>query len=148
VSISQPDMMPALRSGSVDAAVVAEPFLTMMLGSGATDVIRISSSGFPVRTPIGLTAANTTFSAENPEVIAAINAALEDALAWIHEDEQRFRDALPEYVNVTPEQAASMRMPTFDTTLTEEGMTSLVEAMQKFGFLTTEVDVASLMPAA
>jgi NitT/TauT family transport system substrate-binding protein len=146
IDIPFPDMMAALRSGSVDAAAVSEPFVTSMEEAGAVRLFGIGAEAFEESAPIGVIAALQDYIAENPDQVEAFQEAMTCAVEWIQEDEQRFREYLPTITELTPEQAAAMTLPTFTTEIDEDGLQVLTDALLDQGLIETEPNLSELLP--
>lgn len=146
VDIALPDMMSALRSGAVDAAVGAEPFVTTMVDEGAERIFGVGYNASDNSIPIGVMATRTDFADSDSETVAAFVRAFARAVDWILEDEDRFREALPDLVALTPEQASHAVLPTFSVEVSEAGMADLVDALRRYGLVTNDVDMAALLP--
>jgi NitT/TauT family transport system substrate-binding protein len=141
-----PDQLGALRSGSVDAAVLTEPFLTAALDEGAVPLFDFGNNAYSEGGPVGLFISQQEYAAANPEVLEAFNRAMDAALAWTLEDEDRLRAALPGYVGLSVDQAERMLLPVFSAEVSEQGMAELVVAMVRYGIITKAPNMDALLP--
>jgi len=146
VDIPLPDLMSALRSGSIKAAAASEPFATTMEADGAVRLFGIGSNAFDAPSPIGVIATQQSFAAENQETVAAFARAFSAAVEWANADESRLRAALPDLVGLPEEHAKTMILPTFTDQVTADGLTALIDALKVHGLIDTEPDMKQLIP--
>lgn len=146
VDISFPDMAAALRSGSIDAAVSIEPFVSGMEEDGMVRLVGVGHNAFETPAPIGVIAATQEMVAAEEETVEAFRRAFAAAVDWVNDDEERLRETLPELIDLTPEQAETVRLPTFDTEVTREGMQTLVDAMVEWEFVDEAPELDALVP--
>jgi NitT/TauT family transport system substrate-binding protein len=146
VDIPFPEMMSALRSGSVVGAVVSEPFVTAMQDEGAVSLFSVGAEAFDESTPIGVIATTQAHGQDNPDHIEGFQAAMTCAVEWIEEDETRFRALLPSITSLSEDQASRMILPTFTTELEEAGVQALTDELLRQGLIETEPEISELLP--
>jgi NitT/TauT family transport system substrate-binding protein len=150
VEISFPQMEGALRSGSVDAVPLAEPFWTFAGGRGDLHVVSyFLGDAWPVLEIAGwFTLAR--FREERPEAAAAVEAAFTDAVAWLRDpaNEARARQIIAQHTGTDSVTAANMSFPTFRLDFTLERLRELADDMRAHGFLDRPLTVDSSLFAA
>lgn len=147
VDVPMPDLMAALRSDSIQAAMASEPFVTGMEAAGAERLFGIGYNAFPSEpAPIGVIATQQSYAAENADIVAAFTRAFAAAVDWANEDEERLRAALPDLVGLPAENADAMILPTYTTTVTESGMNDLIDALVAQGFIEEKPATENLIP--
>ncbi|WP_181449039.1 ABC transporter substrate-binding protein, partial [Nonomuraea aridisoli] len=103
-----PEMLNALRSGQVDAAVLAEPFVTAARQSRRTRVLEDPMSGeFANLYTAGMMASDRWIQ-ENPRTLAAFQRGLAKAQRLITSDPREVGEVLPRYTKVSKAVAAGL----------------------------------------
>lgn len=116
VEVPFPDMLEAVRSGTIAAAGFAEPFVTIAEAQGLrnigyfwADVVdSIAASGI-----VG----DVEFMETYPETTRRFAEALERGIADVAGDEALSRELLQEYAGMDPELADVVKLPRFNTEL-------------------------------
>lgn len=139
-----PDMLAGLRNGTVDAAGVAEPFVTV----GANDGLTVLGSFFTeVRAPIAFSGvvAMDPYIEENPEIVEsfvkAINAAIEDFKA----DPAVAREVIGEHTEIAPEVIESMGLGVWETDVPASDMEFWIDAAAAEDLLDSDMKVEDLI---
>uniref|UniRef100_UPI000360AC8F ABC transporter substrate-binding protein n=1 Tax=Nocardiopsis chromatogenes TaxID=280239 RepID=UPI000360AC8F len=91
-----PDMPAALENEEVDAAWMAEPFLTTSLEAGATEIASNFVDAHP-KLSMATYFTSEQLLAEDPELVADFTAAMEEGLAYAEENPDEVRRILGEY---------------------------------------------------
>lgn len=145
VEMGFPDMPAAVAGEQVDAAWVVEPHLTTALQQGATVV----SSNFAETDPDLMVAAYFTSEkqiAEDPEMVEAFTAAMDESLAYAAEHPDETRAVLDTYTEIDPAVKDAMVMPRFAPGLEESSFQLLADLGQEQGTFEEPVDVSTLLP--
>lgn len=134
VEVPYPEIAPGIERGSVDAGFLPEPFSTVGREAGLRMVVDLTD---PPNTslPVSGYITNASFAASNPEVVAAFQAAIEEARQQISDDEAGFREWWPTVSQTTPEQAEKMILPDYLTPLTVENCTALADQLKAIGLV-------------
>lgn len=147
VDISFPDMAAALRSGSIQAAAVSEPFATAMEKKGARRVFGSGYNAFPDDpAPVGVIAVKQDYAKAHADTVAAFTQAFDKAVEWAKADEGRLRTTLSDLIGLPAADVKDMRLPTFDTTVTQSGMEELAGQLVTFGVISKAPSMEHLVP--
>lgn len=145
VEMAFPDMPAAVDGGTVDAAWVVEPFVTISTGGGAKPVFY----NFAETDPNLMIAAYFTsddYAANNPEVVAAFTEAMNKSLDYAQEHPDETRAILLTYTSLTDELKDAIVLPRFSSELTADSFNLLNDLAVKYGTLSAPVDVNKLLP--
>jgi NitT/TauT family transport system substrate-binding protein len=135
VEVPFPDMPAALANGNVDAAHVAEPFLTEAVNAGATIIAHPYRE---VKPDIHVSSWFTTeeFANQNPEVIDKFLRALEESRKYAAAHEDEVRQFIPEFLGIDPKVAEKIALGNWPAGLpTEESLNAWREAAQDSGVI-------------
>lgn len=138
-----PDMGAALANGSVQAAWVVEPFLTITQSKGAK-VIVDPYAGKLKGAPIGGWSTTEKFAAANPGTLDKFARAMGEASKAL-EDDKTFREFLPSYSGLTPELAARQTFPKTAGTINQAQLDDLAKTMADLGWITQTPDLGSTL---
>jgi len=131
----------ALRSGTVDAAQVVEPFATM-----AGDEIRsILDNPFAViekRTCIAHMITTQQFARENPEVAAAFTRAMNKSNEFAGQNPAAVRKAVSSFTEIPAAVLAKMHLPVFSPEIGTESVNRQVDTMVKYKILASRPDLS------
>ncbi|WP_324275496.1 ABC transporter substrate-binding protein [Blastococcus brunescens] len=145
VELPPPDMLAALGTGNVDAAWLAEPFVT--IADNTTDAVAVLDvfSGSTEDLPVAGWATSAQFAQENPNTLAAFTRAMDAAMEMIDEDPSMVAEIVPTYTQLTPEVAAQLNPINFAVESNLEDISQVEELMRAHGFIEDEVDVEQLI---
>ena len=118
---SMPNLPDVLRGGTVDAVVVAEPFLSRMASSGIGTSIDFIREAVPTGTSMTLYGAAVPFAQEEPELLANFQKALQEAYDFVADEANHEAvDAhVAKYLKLPPNASAGAISP-MDAELNEE----------------------------
>jgi NitT/TauT family transport system substrate-binding protein len=140
------DMPTALERGNVDAAIMNEPFLTQALQSNGVQKLLSPFTGRTADFPTSGWIANKKFTDENPKTVAAFQRAMVKAVA---DAQQRsaVESAVVKYVQVPPNVASLMTMPTYPSSTDATRLQRVVDLMVETGELKAEqkIDMRGMM---
>ncbi|MEV6342993.1 ABC transporter substrate-binding protein [Actinoplanes sp. NPDC051851] len=108
---SMPD---ALAAGQVDAILPAEPFVTLGLAAGATDLLSASVGQTPTM-PQSVFLASETYAKGNRATVERFRTALTEACAYAEAHPDELRAVLPTYTKVPVALAGKIRLPHYTT---------------------------------
>ncbi|GAA3231653.1 ABC transporter substrate-binding protein [Actinocorallia longicatena] len=144
VEMPFPAMEAAIKAKSVDAVQAVEPFVTQLQQSVGARVLTDLSQGPTADFPIAGYATSAAFAEKNPKTVAAFQRALAKGQAMAA-DKQVVQAVLPSYTKITTEVAATLSYGAFPTTLSATRLQRVADVMQQYGYLTTKIDVKSLL---
>lgn len=111
VEVGVPSHFDAMRGGSVDGVVTADPMLTRILGAKAGRSMVAFGDSVPPRTVTGLVATTRRYAEANPRTIEAFRAAWAEATAFTIANHEAARAAIVTHLKFPPPAAASLNMP-------------------------------------
>ena len=95
-----PTMTDVLRSGSVDAVVSGEPFLSRTVGTGAGYVVASFLHEMPDNEAIILYAATRAWATAHPDAAHAFHAAIAEGAAFVNANPDRAREEVAQYTKL------------------------------------------------
>lgn len=146
VTVGFPNMMAALKNGTVDAAFAIPPFITVMETQiGAHQLVDLMTGPLANIPSTGWT--TTTYEEQHyPKTVAAFQRAIMKAQQAAASDPDAVRKLLPSKVkNMTTKLANIIAMQTYVPTLSVTSIQRVANVMEQFGALKTKVDVAQLI---
>ncbi|HEX7161156.1 MAG TPA: ABC transporter substrate-binding protein [Trebonia sp.] len=146
VTVGFPNMMAALKNGTVDAAFAIPPFITVMETQiGAHQLVDLMTGPLNNIPSTGWT--TTTYEEQHyPKTVAAFQRAIMKAQQAGASDPNVVRKLLPSKVkNMTTKLANIIAMQTYVPTLSVTSIQRVANVMEQFGALKTKVDVAQLI---
>jgi len=143
VELPFPDIVPAIVSGDIDAGQVVEPFRTAGVNQ---DLVSIGSN-FLAMSPTFMIAEYFTsddYAAENPDAVAAFQAALQRSFEYATENPDAVRAVLAEYTSMDEATQAAVTLPAWPTEIDSNTVDLLAELAVNDGFLTEVPDLSAL----
>ncbi|NJP98619.1 ABC transporter substrate-binding protein [Nonomuraea sp. FMUSA5-5] len=150
IEITYPMMLDALKSGRVDAAILAEPFVTLARESRRTRVLEDPAT----RQLAGLYTAGVAASDEwigaNPRTLAAFQRALANAQRLIASDPQQVRDAVSRYarpsdMRITEATAAKLSLGSYPARLDHAELRRIADLGFAYGWFERPVDLGKVI---
>ena len=139
-----PDMLAALRGGTVAAAGVTEPFYTQ----GEADGLRVLGNFFAeVKSPVvfsGVTSLEPYIKA-NPDVVKRFVNAVDRAIADFNADEKTVRDVIAANTKIAPAVIAKMHLGKWEAKASLSDIKFWVDAAEKEGILKNKVAPEDLL---
>ena len=148
VIIGFPNMMAALKNGTVDAAFSIPPFVTIMESTiGAHQLVDLATGPLNNIPSTGWT--TTTYEEQHyPKTVAAFQRAVMKGQQAAASNPSLVRSLLPSKVpNMTTKLANIIAMQTYVPTLSETSIQRVANVMEQFGVLKSKVDVSQLIIA-
>jgi NitT/TauT family transport system substrate-binding protein len=147
VELAFPNMGAALTAGDVDAAWLVEPFVTI----GASQGIRVLTTPLvdftDIKVEVSTYATSQQFAAANEDVLARFKTAMDQSLEYAQQNPDAVRAILPTYLDLPPELAAQLRLPEWNTTVSEETFELFADLAEADGLLKGEPDLDKLLAA-
>ncbi|APU17695.1 MULTISPECIES: ABC transporter substrate-binding protein [Actinoalloteichus] len=145
VEMGYPDMAAALDSGQVDAALMAEPFITNAeLEIGAVPVFD-AASGPTEEIPIAGFAAKDEWAAENPQTVAAFQRAFSRGQEVASSDRERVEQMVQEYASIEPETASLLNLGGWPTTLEASRLQRIPNLMLEYELIDEPIEAESMI---
>jgi NitT/TauT family transport system substrate-binding protein len=146
VETPMPSMAAALTSGKIDAAALAEPFVSLA-GSSLTEVIDeiYEPLGADGEDPIiGYFFTSEQFASKNADVVARLRSALLRGHELALSDPGRAREAIGTYTEVPPQTLQTMGLPGFGTSFAKPSLIRSAELSKQFDFIEDTPNLESL----
>jgi NitT/TauT family transport system substrate-binding protein len=135
VEIPFPAMQPALDTGHVDAAWVAEPFISAAAKNG-----RVIEYGFDAIAPrflIGAWFTTAQWANDHRDAVARFAAVIHDTAVWANKNQAQSGQIVAKYTKVDPAVLATMTRSHYAEALTPAAMQPLIDVSAKYnGFAT------------
>src|SRR5271165_5873892 len=100
VEVTFPTMSDALKSGSVDAVLTGEPFITRMKNAGTGEVAVRYISELARNDPIISYVATRAFAEQHPDVIKAFRASIEEAAPIVNSDREKASQSVAQFTKM------------------------------------------------
>lgn len=139
-----PDMVAALRNGTVSVAGVPEPFYTLAEAQGA----RVLGHFFTdVQSPVFFSGivALTPYIEKNPDIVQRFVRAVNRAINDYNSDPSIARKTIAANTKIPPEVIAKMHLGKWQTNIAPETMQFWVDAARKEGVVTDKTDLKTLI---
>ncbi|CAM5454816.1 ABC transporter substrate-binding protein [Eoetvoesiella caeni] len=108
-----PRMGDMLKGGSIDAALIVEPFLTRVVQTGSAQASVVYGPQVTERYLEAFYAMDKGFVAKNPQVAAKFKAAMAQATKWTIDNEPAARALMVKYLKLPQEVTSSIPLPEF-----------------------------------
>ncbi|WP_159447689.1 ABC transporter substrate-binding protein [Streptoalloteichus hindustanus] len=140
-----PNMETAMQQGSVDAALLAEPFVTKASKNiGAREVFD-TATGPTAGLPLSGYGARADFVDRNPKVVAAFQRALARAQAEAEADRSLVEAQLQKFAGIDGETARLMKLGSYPTSLEPSRLQRVPNLLFEFGVLKQQVEAKDLI---
>jgi NitT/TauT family transport system substrate-binding protein len=145
VEIGSPQTDDALKSGSVDGAVVVEPFLTRVQQSGNGKLAARFMDGLADE-KLGISYIATRNWIENNRAAAkAFSAAIDDAIAWADQNQQDARIIIQGYTKLPQPVIDALPFPHMSNKPTPDAVSWWIDTMKEQGRVSGKLDPARLI---
>jgi ABC-type nitrate/sulfonate/bicarbonate transport systems, periplasmic components len=142
--LSYPHMMPALDNARVDAAFVAEPFLSILHNGDRVTILSPALDIIPGSSTASYTALRS-WSEGRPAVLEAFLRGLRRGIDACERDPQKMRDAVVKHTGIKPALARQIGLPVLRPTLRAADLLPLMELARRHGLLVRDVDIERLL---
>jgi NitT/TauT family transport system substrate-binding protein len=140
-----PQMAAALQDRSVDAAWMAEPFITQAGEQIGAEELADTASGAMAGFPIAGYATLREYTQQHPATVAAFQRALVQAQA-LAATRSVVERALPTYITgITPRLVAAVHLDSYPTSLSQARLQRVADAMAEAGMLKQPFDARQLL---
>lgn len=145
MEIPFPQAPAALANGQVDAAWVAEPFLTQALEEG-NEVVTYNYVDTHPELDIGGYFASTQIIEAEPELVDDFHAAMNQSLEYAQQNPEDVREIVGSYTEIDEEIRAEMILPAFKTEFSHEAAELLGETATNLGTLSEPPNLDEMLP--
>lgn len=140
-----PQMAAALQDRSVDAAWMAEPFITQAGEQIGAEELADTASGAMTNFPIAGYEALAEYSQRHPSTVAAFQRALVQAQA-LAATRSVVEQSLPMYINgIPPQLVAAVHLDSYPTSLSQTRLQRVADTMDAAGMLQRPFDTRQLL---
>ena len=141
-----PQMEPALKRGSIAAAMVVEPFLTLPLRHGVADVmIRNPMSIFGARMMIASYFTRKSWIKKWGLEARFFTAVIKKASRYINEHLEEMPGIIAANTKLTLELAKKITLPAFSPTFRKSDLQGPIDLAAKYGFIKKRFDASELI---
>jgi NitT/TauT family transport system substrate-binding protein len=139
-----PNMLGVLRAGSVDAAAMIEPFLTLAKQEEDIRVIGGINVALQSESPTGIMVMSNDYIEKNPDVVARFQAATKKAVAYTADEANRAEivQLLIKYTRTPPDIAEKMTLPRFVDHHDIAKVQDQIDLYVKAGVIEKELDMS------
>ncbi len=145
VPMGYPEMADKMKKGEVDAALLAEPFITQAEKTIGALPVFDAASGPTADFPIAGFGALEKYAADNPKTIAAFQRAFAKGQEAAANDRSRVEQLIQDYAKIDPQTAALVNLPGFPTSMDASRLQRVPDLMQEFGVTTERIDVKPML---
>lgn len=144
-----PDMLPKLQSGEIDAAFLAEPFVTIAQSQLGVWIVSQPMTGPLDGIPLTGYLALESTTKDSPKTVAAFQRVMQKVHreAATQKGEDAIRQALMENANVKAEIAPVVHLPAYPITTDPTRLQRVPDLMQEFGLIQNKFDIKPLIAA-
>ena len=135
----------AVENGNVEAALLAEPYLTQAIDAGLNVISSPYAEAHPELDTGGYFTRSETVEAE-PELVESFQNAINRALEYADENPDEVREIVATYTEIDEEILQRIQLPRFKPEFTRESLEDLGRSAEKYGYLTEEPDLDALLP--
>lgn len=135
----------AVENGNVEAALLAEPYLTQAQDAGLKLVSSPYAEAHPELDTGGyFTSAETV--EENPELAESFHNAINRGLEYADENPDDVREIVATYTEIDEDILQRIQLPRFTSEFTREGLEDLGRSATEYGYITEEPDLDAMLP--
>ena len=145
VEVTFPTMNDALKSGSVDAVLTAEPFITRIEKAGNGEVAARYVADLNSPAPIISYASTRSFADAHPDVVKAFREAIAESAKIVNDDHMKAAEAMSKFTKM-PLDLVKLNPPSLSQpALKGADFDWWIETMGQLGMLQTKVDASKLV---
>jgi NitT/TauT family transport system substrate-binding protein len=145
IEVTFPTMNDALKSGSVDVVLTAEPFVTRIKTAGNGDVAALYAADLARSDPIIFYAASRKFAEDHPDVIKAFRASIEEAAPIVNSDRENASQSIAKFTKMPIDLVRLTRPDVAKPELKGSDLAWWVETMKQQDMLQSTPDLDSLV---
>jgi NitT/TauT family transport system substrate-binding protein len=142
--MSFPHMPAALDQRRVDAALIAEPYLTMLKDGGSISILSTASDIIPGTSTSAYTALRSWARTRGP-LLGAFVRTLRRGIEVCEREPQRMREALAKHAGVRADIASRIGLPVLRPTLRSADLVPLMDLARRHRLLDRELDLDRLL---
>ena len=145
VEVTFPTMSDALKSGSVDAVLTAEPFISRMEKAGTGTVAARYAAELGRTEPIISYVTTRSFAEKNPDVVKAFRASIDEAAAIVNSDREKASVSIAKFTHLPIEIVRLNRPGLSEPKLKASDFAWWINVMKQQDMLQTNIDASKLI---
>jgi len=136
VEVPFPEMIAGVKSGSIQAGYLPEPFATAARKAGLREVLDLAAADGPNKAlPAATFVTSTMFAKTSPRTVEAVQRAINAASKDMSSKEAEFRAWIPSISDTPKEAAQVMHLPIFESELSVDKMQRVADLMIGLGLV-------------
>lgn len=145
LAVNGPQQVDQMKAGRVDAVVTVAPFSAQLMALPGS--INLGDPYLHLADKIsGINwAASQDWAKSNPTVIKNFRAALDDAIAWIGQNDAAARKALQGYTQLSDQVAQHLKFPDYETAVRKSDLDQWLKAMKEADNFKGNVDTGQMV---
>ncbi len=140
--VQAPDL---LKSGQVDASVMADPFYPRLIREKSAMKLGDLYDTAPAGVIVAGFSSTRKWAQSNPNVVQALRLALAEGAAYAKQNDAQARSAIGKYLKLSPEVVAEVGMPSISTAVTPSNLVWLLEVMNQQNLLQKKPELSTLI---
>ena len=145
VEVTFPTMSDALKSGSVEAVLTAEPFISRMEKAGTGTVAARYAAELGRTEPIISYVTTRSFAEKNPDVVKAFRASIDEAAAIVNSDREKASVSIAKFTHLPIEIVRLNRPGLSEPKLKASDFAWWIDVMKQQDMLQTNIDASKLI---
>ncbi len=145
VEVTFPTMMDIMKSGSVDAVLTGEPFVTRMTNAGLGSVGAHYAAELGRSEPIIFYAASREWAEKNPEVVKKFRAAIAETAPMVNDDREKSSISIAKFTKQPIELVKATPPNRSEPVLKPEQLAWWIDIMSSQKMLQTKMDLNKLI---
>jgi NitT/TauT family transport system substrate-binding protein len=145
VEVSFPTMSDALKGGSVDAVVTADPIMRRIVAAGTGSVVSYFLEDVEEGKPTVVYSASRAWAQKNPAAVKAFQEAIVEGANFVKANDLKTHEDMAKYIHLPPEILKGVLISLPDPIVTEAQVSWWVGIMKKQEMLKIDPKVAALI---
>jgi NitT/TauT family transport system substrate-binding protein len=143
VELPIPQMVAALKAGTVAGAAISEPFLSQGKAAGLTDLMPILNKVFP-NAPMIVYLTSKSYAASHPQVVKDFAASITAANTTLGANPATLKSVGGSVAKMTPAQLAQIILPTYVAApISLDALKTVMDVMVEYKVLKAAIDIQS-----
>jgi NitT/TauT family transport system substrate-binding protein len=140
-----PQMEGILKSGSVDAVVAIQPFMSRIIGTKSGELLSNFIRDMPAGMSITVFASKKAWADKNQDAIKAYRAGFDEGSAYAHANPDEARAVVASFLKLPPPAVAAVAIPQFDSKLSDKNLAPWVSIMKSQGMIRGDVSLKNII---
>jgi len=140
-----PQMEGILKSGSVDAVVAIQPFVSRITGTKAAELFAQFIRDMPAGMGITVFASKKAWANANMDAIKAFRAGFEEGADYTRANPDEARATVAKFLKLPPQAVAAVEIPQLDSKLNDSKLAPWVSIMKSQGMIRGDVNLKNVI---